>query len=89
MQVMQEVRDELDANPNDYADGKETIISIVEAAEEICSTLPQNGESVPSPTPEETLSPSATPETNGTPRPTPTVAALETLIAQLTPTAGP
>jgi tetratricopeptide (TPR) repeat protein len=39
MQVMQEVRDELDANPDDYADGRDTIISIVEAAEQICASL--------------------------------------------------
>jgi len=44
MQVMQEVRDELEANPDDYADGRETIISIVEAGEEICSSLPINGQ---------------------------------------------
>jgi tetratricopeptide (TPR) repeat protein len=38
-QVMQEVRDELEANPEAYADGRGTIISIVEAAEEICASL--------------------------------------------------
>ncbi|HJS19783.1 MAG TPA: tetratricopeptide repeat protein [Anaerolineales bacterium] len=37
--VMQEVRDELEANPDEYADGRGTIISIVEAADEICSSL--------------------------------------------------
>jgi tetratricopeptide (TPR) repeat protein len=37
--VMQEVRDELEANPDDYADGRDTIISIVEAGEEICASL--------------------------------------------------
>lgn len=37
--VMQEVRHELEANPEDYADGRDTIISIVEAAEEICASL--------------------------------------------------
>jgi len=36
---MQEVRAELEANPDDYADGRETIISIVEAGEEICQSL--------------------------------------------------
>ena len=30
---------ELEANPEDYADGRETIISIVEAGEEICDSL--------------------------------------------------
>jgi tetratricopeptide (TPR) repeat protein len=39
MQTMQEVRNELDANPDDYADGRETIVSIIEAAEEICASL--------------------------------------------------
>jgi len=39
LQTMQEVRTELDTNPDDYADGRETIISIIEAAEEICSSL--------------------------------------------------
>jgi hypothetical protein len=39
LQVMQEVRDELDANPDAYTDGRETIISIVEAAEQICASL--------------------------------------------------
>jgi tetratricopeptide (TPR) repeat protein len=39
MQTMSEVRTELDTNPDDYADGRETIISIVEAGEEICASL--------------------------------------------------
>jgi tetratricopeptide (TPR) repeat protein len=39
MKTMSEVRAELDANPEDYADGRETIISIVEAGEEICTSL--------------------------------------------------
>ena len=34
-----EVRAELESNPDDYADGAETIISIVEAGEEICESL--------------------------------------------------
>jgi tetratricopeptide (TPR) repeat protein len=34
-----EVREELEANPDDYVDGRETIISIVEAGEEICASL--------------------------------------------------
>ena len=34
-----EVRAELEANPDDYVDGRETIISIVEAGEEICASL--------------------------------------------------
>jgi tetratricopeptide (TPR) repeat protein len=39
MQTMQEVTAELDRNPEAYADGRETIISIVEAGEEICASL--------------------------------------------------
>jgi len=39
MQTMQEVTTELDANPDNYVDGRETIISIVEAGEEICASL--------------------------------------------------
>jgi tetratricopeptide (TPR) repeat protein len=39
LKTMGEVRAELIANEDDYADGKETIISIVEAAEEICASL--------------------------------------------------
>ena len=34
-----EVRAELEANADDYVDGRETIISIVEAGEEICASL--------------------------------------------------
>jgi hypothetical protein len=36
---MSEVRAELEANPDDYLDGRDTIISIVEAGEEICASL--------------------------------------------------
>jgi hypothetical protein len=36
---MQEVQIELDTNPDDYADGRETIVSIIEAAQEICASL--------------------------------------------------
>ncbi|HET8669973.1 MAG TPA: hypothetical protein VFM05_04920, partial [Candidatus Saccharimonadales bacterium] len=39
MQTMQEVRAELDRNPEAYADGRVTIIGIVEAGEEICASL--------------------------------------------------
>lgn len=39
MQTMQEVRTELETNPDGYADGRDTIISIVEAGEEICDSL--------------------------------------------------
>jgi tetratricopeptide (TPR) repeat protein len=50
MQVMSEVRAELDANPEAYADGRETIISIVQAGESICKSLAEGdvpGLSVP------------------------------------------
>jgi len=39
VQVMSEVRAELDANPEAYADGRETIISIAQAGESICESL--------------------------------------------------
>ncbi len=39
MQTMQEVRTELETNPDGYADSRDTIISIVEAGEEICDSL--------------------------------------------------
>jgi tetratricopeptide (TPR) repeat protein len=39
MQIFDEVRTELNNNPDDYADGRETIISIVEAGESICDSL--------------------------------------------------
>ena len=50
MQVMSEVRAELDANPEAYTDGRETIISIVQAGESICESLAEGdvpGSSVP------------------------------------------
>ena len=39
MQTMSEVQAELDRNPEAYTDGRETIMSIIEAAEEICQSL--------------------------------------------------
>jgi tetratricopeptide (TPR) repeat protein len=39
MQTMGEVRSELDNNPDDYTDGRDTILSIVQAGEEICASL--------------------------------------------------
>jgi tetratricopeptide (TPR) repeat protein len=39
MQTMSEVQAELDRNPEAYTDGRDTIISIIEAAEEICHSL--------------------------------------------------
>jgi tetratricopeptide (TPR) repeat protein len=46
LQVMSEVRAELDANPDDYSDGRETIINIVQAGEAICESLTEGGGSV-------------------------------------------
>ena len=48
MRTMGQVRAELETNPDDYADGRETIISIVEAAEEICDSL-NSGTPLPDP----------------------------------------
>jgi len=39
MQVFKEVRAELDAHPDSYADGRQTIVSIVQAGESICQSL--------------------------------------------------
>ena len=39
LQTLQEVRTELDTNPDNYADGRETILSIIAAGEEICASL--------------------------------------------------
>ncbi|HKY56025.1 MAG TPA: tetratricopeptide repeat protein [Anaerolineales bacterium] len=39
MQIFDEVTAELNANPDAYADGRETIVSIVQAGEEICQSL--------------------------------------------------
>lgn len=44
MQVMGEVRAELEARPEEYADGRETIISIVEAGESICQSLEEGND---------------------------------------------
>ena len=43
MQVLGQVRSELAANPDAYADGYETILSIVQAGEAICTDLVNNG----------------------------------------------
>ena len=79
MQVMQEVRNELKVNPDDYTDGRDTIISIVEAGEEICASLGAT----------ETPDLNATPETTETVSSNPTVDAAATLIYQLTLTPTP
>jgi len=43
MQVLGEVRAELDTHPDSYADGRQTIISIVQAGESICQSLAEGG----------------------------------------------
>ena len=54
LQVMDEVRGEVDANEEEYADGRGTILSIVAAAEEICASLATDGLPDLSVTPETT-----------------------------------
>jgi tetratricopeptide (TPR) repeat protein len=79
MQVMREVRAELNANADKYTDGRETIISIVEAGEEICASLPKNA-----------LTPaSVTTETAGTLLPEGTIEVTETPIPEYTLTPTP
>lgn len=48
IQVLGEVRAELDANPEAYADGRQTIVSIVQAGEAICQSLNEGGAPAPS-----------------------------------------
>ena len=43
MQIFGEVRAELNANPKEYADGRDTIINIIEAGETICASLAEDG----------------------------------------------
>jgi hypothetical protein len=43
MQVLGDVRAELTANPEAYAEGYETILSIVQAGEAICDSLAEDG----------------------------------------------
>jgi len=42
-QVLKEVMTELNAKPDEYADGRETIVSIVQAGEAICDSLAEGG----------------------------------------------
>jgi tetratricopeptide (TPR) repeat protein len=76
MQVMSEVRNELETNADAYADGRDTIISIVEAGEEICASLGPNT------TPSES---DITPGTTGTVFPDLTLEATEPSILEVTP----
>ena len=48
MEVLREVRVELDANPEDYSDARDTIVTIVQAGEAICRSLAEGGASVSS-----------------------------------------
>ena len=48
MQVLGEVRSELNAKPEAYADSQEIILNIVRAGEEICESLADGSASVPS-----------------------------------------
>ncbi|HEY5729333.1 MAG TPA: tetratricopeptide repeat protein [Anaerolineales bacterium] len=43
MQVLGQVRSELNANPDAYTDGYQTILSIVQAGEAICQSLAEDG----------------------------------------------
>ncbi len=68
LKTMQEVRTELETNPDDYADGRDVIISIVEAGEEICASLA----STPTPDPAAltaTVTGEVMPEATATPTP--------------------
>lgn len=64
MRVMSDVRRELDANPEAYADGRQTIISIVQAGESICNSLAEGnvpGSSIPAEEGDEMIEVTATP----------------------------
>jgi hypothetical protein len=82
MQVMQEIRNELKANPDKYADGRDTIISIVEQGEFICNSL-----GIPAGA--GTVIPNVTAETMGTVSPDATTEATITSIPEGTATAAP
>ena len=77
MQVMSEVRAELDKRPEAYTDGRDTIISIVEAGEEICASLGTGPGSAGL---------SVTPVTTGTVAPNLTLEATVPAMLDLTPT---
>jgi len=65
MKTMAEVRAELDANPDDYADARATILRIVEDGEFICQSLAEGNSlpdaSAPTATGEPTLDVTITP----------------------------
>lgn len=66
MQVLDEVTTELNANPDAYADGRETIVSIVQAGEAICDSLAEGG---PPPLSAPTESGDVMPDVTATPTP--------------------
>ncbi len=68
MRIFGEVRAELTANPDAYADGYQTIISIVQAGEEICQSLDEDDAPASSVTGE---AGTATPEAGMTATPSP------------------
>jgi tetratricopeptide (TPR) repeat protein len=73
MEVFGEVRAELDAHPDAYADGRDTILSIVDAGESICASLTENGLPPNAPPEEATSTPEAgeveAPDVTATPTP--------------------
>lgn len=74
-----EVKAELEANADDYVDGRETIMGIVEAGESICASLLEE--------PSETLTPGTT--SPDTLIPTQVGTAVGEEMSELTPTPGP
>jgi hypothetical protein len=70
MQVLGDVRTELTSNPDIYADGYQTILSIVQSGEAICESLASGGapaSSVPGETEEMIGEGTVTPEVTPTP----------------------
>lgn len=64
MQVLGQVRSELETNPKAYEDGYQTIISIVQSGEDICQSLAEGDTPASTPPPgtgEATMTPEATP----------------------------
>jgi hypothetical protein len=75
MKTMGEVRAELEANPEDYADARDTILSIVEDGEFICKSLTEGNSSpdttIPTPTGEAATTLDVTPTLEAPVTPTP------------------
>ena len=69
MQVMSDVRSELNTNPDDYADAQQTIIRIVQAGESICQSLAEGGAPAVSVPGAETSTPGAGEAITATPTP--------------------